>query len=52
MGKFYFRGGPLFVLMPEIPADKTETTPSEHGPYTTHLFIVKEHDQRLSHRLG
>lgn len=28
--------------MPEIPTDKTETTPSEHGPYTTHLFLIKD----------
>lgn len=34
--------GRFSVLMPEIPEDKTETTPSEHGPYTTHLFIAKE----------
>ncbi len=28
--------------MPEMPTDKTETTQSEHGPYTTHLFIVRD----------
>ena len=28
--------------MPEIPKDKTETVNSEHGPYTTHLFVVKD----------
>ena len=28
--------------MPDTPTDKTETTQSEHGPYTTHLFIVKD----------
>jgi len=28
--------------MPEIPEDKIETTQSSHGPYTTHLFIVKD----------
>jgi hypothetical protein len=29
--------------MPVIPTeDKTETTPSEHGPYTTHLFVVRD----------
>ena len=33
--------GRFSVLMPEIPEDKVETTPSEHGPYTTHLFAVK-----------
>ena len=36
--------GRFTVLMPEIPTDKTETTQSEHGPYTTHLFIVKNSD--------
>lgn len=34
--------GNFSVMMPEMPEDKTETTPSAHGPYTTHLFIVKE----------
>ena len=34
--------GRFSVLMPEIPKDKIETTPSAHGPYTTHLFIVKD----------
>lgn len=34
--------GRFTVLMPEIPTDKTETTQSEHGPYTTHLFIVRD----------
>ena len=34
--------GRFSVLMPEMPTDKTETTPSEHGPYTTHLFIVRD----------
>jgi len=29
-------------MMPETPTDKTETTDSTHGPYTTHLFIVKD----------
>lgn len=28
--------------MPVIPEDKTETTQSSHGPYTTHLFIVRD----------
>jgi hypothetical protein len=28
--------------MPETPEDKAETTPSDHGPYTTHLFIVRD----------
>ena len=34
--------GRFSVLMPEIPQGKTETTPSEHGPYTTHLFVVRD----------
>jgi hypothetical protein len=34
--------GNFSVLMPEIPEDKIETTQSAHGPYTTHLFIVKD----------
>ena len=28
--------------MPETPEDKAETTQSDHGPYTTHLFIVRD----------
>jgi hypothetical protein len=34
--------GRFSVLMPEIPTDKVDTTDSTHGPYTTHLFIVRE----------
>lgn len=34
--------GRFTVLMPETPEDKSETTPSDHGPYTTHLFIVRD----------
>ncbi len=33
--------GRFSVLMPKIPEDKTETKETAHGPYTTHLFIVK-----------
>ena len=40
--KFTSDLGRFTVLMPEIPTDKTETTSSEHGPYTTHLFIVRD----------
>jgi hypothetical protein len=29
-------------MMPQIPTDKTETEQSQHGPYTTHLFIVRD----------
>jgi len=34
--------GRFSVLVPETPQDKTETTQSEHGPYTTHLFVVRD----------
>jgi len=34
--------GHFSVLMPEIPTDKSETTDSAHGPYTTHLFVVRD----------
>ncbi len=34
--------GRFSVLMPEVPEEKIETTPSDHGPYTTHLFIVRD----------
>ncbi|HET6854663.1 MAG TPA: hypothetical protein VFH46_20345 [Pyrinomonadaceae bacterium] len=40
--KFTSESGRFSVLMPDTPTDKTETTQSEHGPYTTHLFIVKD----------
>jgi len=38
---FMSEAGRFSVLLPEIPTDKTETVQSEHGPYTTHLFVVK-----------
>ena len=34
--------GRFSVLMPVAPEEKTETTPSDHGPYTTHLFILRQ----------
>jgi hypothetical protein len=40
--RFNSESGRFSVLMPEIPEDKAETTQSEHGPYTTHLFIVRD----------
>jgi hypothetical protein len=40
--KFTSEAGRFSVLMPEIPKDKTETKDTEHGPYTTHLFIVRD----------
>ena len=40
--RFTSDDGHFSVLMPETPTDKTETTDSTHGPYTTHLFIVRD----------
>jgi hypothetical protein len=40
--KFTSPEGRFSVFMPEIPQDKTETVDSAHGPYTTHLFIVRD----------
>ena len=40
--RFTSEEGHFSVMMPETPTDKAETTQSEHGPYTTHLFIVKD----------
>ena len=40
--KFTSDTGRFSVLMPEVPQEQTETTQSEHGPYTTHLFIVRD----------
>ena len=40
--KFTSPEGHFSVLMPETPQDKSETVDSAHGPYTTHLFIVKD----------
>jgi hypothetical protein len=40
--KFVSDDGHFSVLMPETPSDKSETTDSTHGPYTTHLFIVRD----------
>ena len=44
--------GRFSVLMPEVPTDKVETTQSEHGPYTTHLFIVKDQDTTNVYLIG
>ncbi|HEY0366740.1 MAG TPA: hypothetical protein VGC73_09720, partial [Pyrinomonadaceae bacterium] len=40
--KFTSPEGRFSVMMPEIPQDKTDTVDSAHGPYTTHLFIVRD----------
>lgn len=34
--------GRFSVLVPEIPEEKVETKQTEHGPYTTHLFVVRD----------
>ena len=34
--------GRFSVLMPSTPEEKTDTTSSDHGPYTTHLFVVRD----------
>lgn len=38
---FTSEAGRFAVLLPETPTDKQETVQSEHGPYTTHLFVGK-----------
>ncbi|HEU5133433.1 MAG TPA: hypothetical protein VFT26_15060, partial [Pyrinomonadaceae bacterium] len=40
--RFASETGRFSVLMPEIPTEKTDTVNSAHGPYTTHLFVVKD----------
>jgi hypothetical protein len=40
--KFTSPEGRFSVLMPGTPEDKVETTPSDHGPYTTHLLILRQ----------
>lgn len=39
--KFTSDVGRFSVLMPGVPENKMETTQSEHGPYTTHQFILR-----------
>ena len=39
--KFSSDEGRFSVVIPGIPEDKVETKPSDHGPYTTHLFILR-----------
>src|SRR5215203_1794093 len=41
--KFTSAAGRFSVLLPPgTPEDKVETTPSDHGPYTTHLLIMRD----------
>lgn len=39
--------GRFSVLMPVVPIDKTETVESDHGPYTTHLFVARDAIERV-----
>jgi hypothetical protein len=50
--KFTSELGRFSVLMPAMPTDKTETTPTDHGPYTTHLFIAKDEDAGNIYLIG
>jgi hypothetical protein len=34
--------GRFSILVPALPEETKETTPSDHGPYTTYLFITRE----------
>lgn len=40
--RFNSAAGRFSVLVPATPQDKAETTQSEHGPFTTHLFIARD----------
>ena len=40
--RYNSESGRFSVLMPETPEEKTDTTQSDHGPYTTHLFVVRD----------
>lgn len=48
--QFTSEPGRFTVRMPDTPTEKSETVPSEHGPYTTHLFIVR--DQQNVYLIG
>ena len=39
--KFTSEEGGFSVFMPGTPKDQVQTTPSDHGPYTTHLYILR-----------
>ena len=34
--------GRFSILVPKIPEETKETVPSDHGPYTTYLYIARE----------
>jgi hypothetical protein len=42
--KFTSDEGRFSVVMPGVPEDKVETKPSDHGPYTTRLFILRNQE--------
>ena len=42
--------GRFSVLVPEIPKEQVETKQTEHGPYTTHLYVVR--DERNVYLIG
>lgn len=44
--------GRFSVLMPETPTGKTKTEPSEHGPYTTHLFMTRDKSTNNVYLIG
>lgn len=50
--RFTSEVGRFSVLMPETPTEKTDTTPSEHGPYTTHLFITRDKNTNNVYLIG
>ena len=39
--RFTSEDGRFSVLMPGTPKESNDTVPSEHGPYTTHMFILR-----------
>lgn len=39
--KFTSENGRFSALLPEQPKEQTETIPSEHGPYISHLLVAK-----------
>ena len=42
--------GRFSILVPKIPEETKETVPSDHGPYTTYLFITRE--QNIVYLIG
>jgi hypothetical protein len=40
--RFRSEMGRFSILVPAVPEETKQTTPSDHGPYTTYLFITRE----------